>query len=110
VSNFDHHCKWVNNCVGDQNYKYFFFFISVTELTILFIFVLQVVGLIKFGNYSTLTLEEQIQDETTKRVDFILLIICCFINGVLVLVIGELVGFHAFLIARGTTTLEYLKE
>ncbi|CAD8130504.1 unnamed protein product [Paramecium sonneborni] len=38
VSKFDHHCIWLNNCVGDQNYSYFF--ILVISLVALKIFIL----------------------------------------------------------------------
>lgn len=29
VARFDHHCAWLNQCVGEENYKHFLIFLAV---------------------------------------------------------------------------------
>ena len=44
VGRFDHHCSWVNNCIGQKNYKYFLGFIASTAVMCLYIaFIIMIV-------------------------------------------------------------------
>lgn len=37
VLKFDHHCPWMNQCIGHQNHRYFFLFMAYTVAGVIFI-------------------------------------------------------------------------
>jgi len=43
ISVYDHHCTWVNNCVGAKNHKYFISFIVSVFLALVFLMIFDIV-------------------------------------------------------------------
>lgn len=55
VEDFDHHCMWINNCVGGKNYRLFIVMISAT-FTSMVIYITSVGMLWGEGLYSSFIL------------------------------------------------------
>ena len=42
VDRFDHHCPWVNNCIGKNNFVYFYSFVFIQTIYLLFLAIISI--------------------------------------------------------------------
>ncbi|KAL5709549.1 protein S-acyltransferase [Ranunculus cassubicifolius] len=99
VLRMDHHCIWINNCVGHANYKVFFVFVTYAVIACFHSLVL-LVGSVVHGD-----------PEYSKQSEDGSLRIFYVISGLLLvpitMALSILLGWHIYLILRNKTTIEY---
>uniref|UniRef100_A0A0E0L3D4 S-acyltransferase n=1 Tax=Oryza punctata TaxID=4537 RepID=A0A0E0L3D4_ORYPU len=94
----DHHCIWINNCVGHENYKIFFIFV-LYAVTACFYAMILIIG---SATYSVPVDEQSSNDSSRTSI-----IICGIILCPLTLALTMLFGWHICLILQNKTTIEY---
>mmetsp|Transcript_11775 Transcript_11775/g.22766 ORF Transcript_11775/g.22766 Transcript_11775/m.22766 type:complete len:324 (+) Transcript_11775:146-1117(+) len=99
VLKMDHHCPWIANCVGYENYKYFYLLVMYSAL-----------GLILF----VATFWEAVViylNDSSFPVGLCLMIVSAYALAcmLLVAILGFLI-FHTYLIYNDLTTIEYCEK
>ncbi|GMH42148.1 hypothetical protein BSKO_10067 [Bryopsis sp. KO-2023] len=108
VLRMDHHCPWINNCIGHANYRAFLLFLGYVQAALLHNVILVVYHQRHIARvsaaHSTLTAAEQL---ATSPVMVFVEILDILVSLMLMLCLASLFGWHIHLIVQNKTTIEY---
>jgi palmitoyltransferase len=104
----DHHCPWINGCIGHFNHRYFFLYMTYTVLGCLFIMTFG------FEIFFDELFPAIVDTEESQSKDLVLsffsrralIVYEAFITTGTFLLLGGLTLWHAMLISKGETSIE----
>lgn len=95
IETFDHHCPWINNCIGQGNYRHFFLFLLCLSVHMITVFGWSILYLLHH--------KEKLR-ETNSIIALTLVILIFFLSWPII----GLTIFHTFLISKNRTTNEQM--
>ncbi|XAR68933.1 Protein S-acyltransferase [Bertholletia excelsa] len=98
VLRMDHHCIWMNNCVGHANYKVFLLFVLYAVIACIYSLVLLV---------GSLANDFERDEEKTEGSARIIYVTCALLVVPLSVALTVLFGWNIYLILHNKTTIEY---
>jgi hypothetical protein len=98
VLKMDHHCPWINNCVGFRNHKYFFLLIFYTAFDC---------NVIAWSMLESVRMSYLIE---TSFVKMWLVVFGFTLSGFLAALVTVFFGFHIWLACKGMTTIEFCEK
>jgi palmitoyltransferase len=106
VVGFDHHCKWLNNCIGSLNYKYFVALIVVLQTWTALLLVLSII--LCYRVIEGLDISAAFLGVLSSDVYLGLVVVTGSISFAVFIVNGHLIGFHVWLKKSGLSTYDFI--
>ena len=109
IDGFDHHCLYLNTCVGKRNYRYFFALISIV-LALLLVQIFAAIWLI--AHYNAAITQNTADESALNGVIAwtVLLAVLTVIPIVAFCLLLSLYGFHCYILFTGQTTYRFLLQ
>ncbi|EPS59858.1 hypothetical protein M569_14949, partial [Genlisea aurea] len=96
VLKMDHHCIWINNCVGCRNYNAFLLLVFYATLASAYSAIIITISMIKRD-----------WDHASSQHSKSLHLFCGVLSGSLSFILGSLLVWHLYLTSHNMTTIEY---